>query len=77
MPFFNPALGAQVPVLPLPAELADMRDRARPDRTRSDPVYGRNARKSRVRAHSDVAAAHGYASVRLESENPVLGSRSK
>jgi hypothetical protein len=31
----------------------------------SDPifsVYGRNAWKSRLRAHPDVAAAHGYSS---------------
>jgi isopenicillin N synthase-like dioxygenase len=58
--FFNPRLDAQLPTLSLPTELA-----ARASR-RSDPsdpifsVYGRNAWKSRLRAHPDVAAAHGY-----------------
>jgi isopenicillin N synthase-like dioxygenase len=58
--FFNPRLDAQIPVLSLPAELA-ARASARSDS--SDPiysVYGRNAWKSRLRAHPDVAAAHGY-----------------
>jgi isopenicillin N synthase-like dioxygenase len=58
--FFNPRLDAQVPTLRLPAELAARAGR-RPDP--SDPifsVYGRNAWKSRLRAHPDVAAAHGY-----------------
>jgi isopenicillin N synthase-like dioxygenase len=58
--FFNPRLDAQVPTLSLPAELA-ARSRCRADP--SDPifsVYGRNAWKSRLRAHPDVAAAHGY-----------------
>ena len=58
--FFNPRLDARIPTLPLPAELAQQADpRADP----SDPifsVYGRNAWKSRLRAHPDVAAAHGY-----------------
>ncbi|HEY2089923.1 MAG TPA: 2-oxoglutarate and iron-dependent oxygenase domain-containing protein [Mycobacterium sp.] len=58
--FFNPRLDAQVPTLSLPAELAGRAGhRADP----SDPifsVYGRNAWKSRLRAHPDVAAAHGY-----------------
>jgi isopenicillin N synthase-like dioxygenase len=58
--FFNPRLDAQIPVLDLPAEL-----RARETRVDdpSDPifsVYGRNAWKSRLRAHPDVASAHGY-----------------
>jgi isopenicillin N synthase-like dioxygenase len=58
--FFNPRLDAQIPTLPLPDELAQRADR------RADPsdpifsVYGRNAWKSRLRAHPDVAAAHGY-----------------
>ncbi len=59
--FFNPRLDAQVPVLSLPADLAA---RADPSPDPSDPifsVYGRNAWKSRLRAHPDVAAAHGYA----------------
>jgi hypothetical protein len=44
----------------LPAELAGRAGRL-PDP--SDPIfslYGRNAWKSRLRAHPDVAAAHGY-----------------
>lgn len=58
--FFNPRLDARIPVLSLPDDL-----RARADRVDdpSDPifsVYGRNAWKSRLRAHPDVAAAHGY-----------------
>ena len=39
------------------------RQRAEPGADPSDPifsVYGRNAWKSRLRAHPDVAAAHGY-----------------
>ena len=75
--FFNPALDAQLPVLSLPAELAS---RARPAPDPANPihsVYGRNAWKSRLRAHPDVAAAHGCLTGRLESENPVLGSRSE
>jgi isopenicillin N synthase-like dioxygenase len=58
--FFNPRLDAQIPSLTLPAGLAANADR------RADPsdpifsVYGRNAWKSRLRAHPDVAAAHGY-----------------
>ncbi len=58
--FFNPRLDAQTPVLLLPDELA-AQARARTDP--SDPifsVYGRNAWKSRLRAHPDVAAAHGH-----------------
>jgi isopenicillin N synthase-like dioxygenase len=58
--FFNPRLDARVPTLSLPAELAK-RSGCRADP--SDPifsVYGRNAWKSRLRAHPDVAAAHGY-----------------
>ncbi|WP_390888039.1 isopenicillin N synthase family dioxygenase [Candidatus Mycobacterium wuenschmannii] len=58
--FFNPRLDARIPVLSLPAELAR---RAVPRADPSDPihsVYGRNAWKSRLRAHPDVAAAHGY-----------------
>ena len=61
--FFNPRLDAQIPVLSLPTELRALR--ALPDERHdpSDPifsVYGRNAWKSRLRAHPDVAAAHGY-----------------
>jgi isopenicillin N synthase-like dioxygenase len=70
--FFNPRLDAQIPALSLPAELA-ARAEMHPDP--SDPifsVYGRNAWKSRLRAHPDVAAAHGYPPGRLERENSVL-----
>ncbi|OBG94564.1 oxidoreductase [Mycobacterium sp. E3298] len=73
--FFNPRLDAQIPVLTLPPEL-----RARAGRVAdpADPifsVYGRNAWKSRLRAHPDVASAHGYSAGRVGDENPVLGSR--
>jgi isopenicillin N synthase-like dioxygenase len=60
--FFNPRLDAQIPTLSLPPDLAT---RASPRADPSDPifsVYGRNAWKSRLRAHPDVAAAHGYSS---------------
>jgi isopenicillin N synthase-like dioxygenase len=59
--FFNPRLDAQIPVLSLPDELGALAEK-RDDP--SDPiysVYGRNAWKSRMRAHPDVAAVHGYA----------------
>ncbi|HTX97337.1 MAG TPA: 2-oxoglutarate and iron-dependent oxygenase domain-containing protein [Mycobacterium sp.] len=58
--FFNPRLDARIPVLSLPGELAARAGRVDDP---SDPifsVYGRNAWKSRLRAHPDVAAAHGY-----------------
>jgi isopenicillin N synthase-like dioxygenase len=62
--FFNPRLDAQIPVLLLPDELAARTDNSwNPCWDPSDPifsVYGRNAWKSRLRAHPDVAAAHGY-----------------
>ena len=73
--FFNPWLDAQIPMLSLPDELAK---RARPVDDPSDPifsVYGRNAWKSRLRAHPDVAAAHGYSTGTVNNENSVLGSR--
>lgn len=62
--FFNPRLDARIPALELPRELAR---RARgvtadPD----DPIhatYGENAWKSRLRAHPDVAGAHGHLSI--------------
>jgi isopenicillin N synthase-like dioxygenase len=60
--FFNPRLDAQLPTLSLPPDLAA---RASQRADPSDPifsVYGRNAWKSRLRAHPDVAAAHGYSS---------------
>lgn len=60
--FFNPRLDAQLPVLPLSVELAaEARGvSADPANEQIFPVYGRNAWKSRLRAHPDVAAAHGY-----------------
>jgi isopenicillin N synthase-like dioxygenase len=73
--FFNPRLDAQIPVLSLPGELGGF-GAARDDP--SDPifsVYGRNAWKSRLRAHPDVASAHGYSAGRVGGENSVLGAR--
>ena len=58
--FFNPRLDAQIPVLSLPPAL---RRHARRVEDPADPmfsVYGRNAWKSRLRAHPDVAARYGY-----------------
>ncbi len=58
--FFNPRLDAQVPVLSLPEEFGSFAAR-QPDP--GDPihsVFGRNMWKARLRAHPDVAAAHGY-----------------
>ncbi|MBW0018560.1 MAG: isopenicillin N synthase family oxygenase [Mycobacterium sp.] len=73
--FFNPRLDAQIPMLALPDELA-ARAGMRPDP--ANPifaVYGRNAWKSRLRAHPDVASAHGYSASRVGSEMSVLGPR--
>jgi isopenicillin N synthase-like dioxygenase len=68
--FFNPRLDAQIPVLSLPGELAARTDTCwSPTADPSDPifsVYGRNAWKSRLRAHPDVADAHGYSSSRVD-----------
>jgi isopenicillin N synthase-like dioxygenase len=62
--FFNPRLDAQIPVLALPEKLAGRVDSGwTPAQDPSDrifSVYGRNAWKSRLRAHPDVVAAHGY-----------------
>ncbi len=57
--FFNPALDARIPVIPLAPELAGAATgvTADPD----NPIfgtYGENALKSRLRAHPDVAARH-------------------
>ncbi|WAJ47533.1 isopenicillin N synthase family oxygenase [Mycobacterium sp. Aquia_216] len=75
--FFNPRLDAQLPVLSLPGELAARTDRTwTPTKNPSDPifsVYGRNAWKSRVRAHPDVAAAHGYSTGNVGPANPSSG----
>lgn len=59
--FFNPRLDAQIPVLTLPPDLARSAPPAVQDPSDPiHPVYGRNAWKSRLRAHPDVAARHGY-----------------
>jgi isopenicillin N synthase-like dioxygenase len=75
--FFNPRLDAQIPVLSLPDGLAAGTDNSwTPSEDPSDPifsVYGRNAWKSRLRAHPDVAAAHGYSAGKVDGENSVLG----
>lgn len=69
--FFNPRLDAQLPTLSLPPELA-----ARGGGLRADPadpifsVYGRNAWKSRLRAHPDVAEAHGYVTGTAQDVTP-------
>ncbi len=60
--FFNPRLDTQIPVLPLPDDLAAQARGVTDDpaNDRIYAVYGRNAWKSRLRAHPDVAAAHRY-----------------
>ena len=62
--FFNPRLDATLPVLTLPSDLAAGAHgvTADPSNERIFAVYGRNAWKSRLRAHPDVAAANGYVS---------------
>lgn len=57
--FFNPALDATIPVIPLPPDLA--REATGVTADPSNPIfntYGENALKSRLRAHPDVAAIH-------------------
>ena len=57
--FFNPALDASIPLLPLPEELHSEASGVTVDP--SNPIfstYGENAVKSRFRAHPDVAAIH-------------------
>jgi isopenicillin N synthase-like dioxygenase len=77
--FFNPRLDAQIPVLSLPDGLAARAGKWwSPAEDPSDPifsVYGRNAWKSRLRAHPDVADAHGYSSSRVGWEKSVFGLR--
>lgn len=65
--FFNPRLDARIPVLSLPGELEELAagtdKRWTPSDDPGDPifsVYGRNAWKSRLRSHPDVASAHGF-----------------
>jgi len=71
--FFNPRLDAQIPVLSLPDKLAARVDSGwTPAQDPSDrifSVYGRNAWKSRLRAHPDVVAAHGYSEGKVDDEN--------
>ena len=54
-------LDAQIPVLSLPEELGALAEKRDDPSDPIDSVYGRNAWKSRMRAHPDVAAVHGYA----------------
>jgi isopenicillin N synthase-like dioxygenase len=58
--FFNPALDATVPTLPLPAELASEATGTTLDPTNSPilEVYGDNALRYRLRAHPNVVEAH-------------------
>lgn len=58
--FFNPALDARMPELPLPAHLAaEVRGlSADPDDSPILGVYGENALRYRLRAHPNVAAKH-------------------
>ncbi|MDT4999607.1 MAG: hypothetical protein QOK12_1712 [Mycobacterium sp.] len=60
--FFNPRLDAAMPVLELPDDLAVHASGVSvdPANERIFSIYGRNAWKSRLRAHPDVAAQHGY-----------------
>ena len=70
--FFNPRLDAQLPTLSLPPGLAERGGGLRVDP--ADPifsVYGRNAWKSRLRAHPDVAEAHGYVTGTANSVTPA------
>jgi isopenicillin N synthase-like dioxygenase len=60
--FFNPRLDAAMPVLALPDDLAAHARGVSVDPANEQifSIYGRNAWKSRLRAHPDVAAQHGY-----------------
>jgi isopenicillin N synthase-like dioxygenase len=60
--FFNPRLDAAMPVLELPDDLAANARGVSMDTANEQifPIYGRNAWKSRLRAHPDVAVANGY-----------------
>ncbi|OBK32328.1 oxidoreductase [Mycobacterium sp. 1245111.1] len=68
--FFNPRLDAQIPTLSLPTELARRAQRRTDPSDPIHPVYGRNAWKSRLRAHPDVAAAHGYVTGSAKAVTP-------
>ena len=58
--FFNPALDASIPVIPLPAALQSEATGVTPDPDDSPilQVYGENVLRYRLRAHPDVAAIH-------------------
>jgi isopenicillin N synthase-like dioxygenase len=58
--FFNPALDAVIPRIPLPAELAAEAKGLSLDPTKSPilETYGDNALRYRLRAHPNVAEAH-------------------
>ena len=58
--FFNPALDASIPVIPLPAALQPEATGVTPDPDDSPilQVYGENVLRYRLRAHPDVAAIH-------------------
>lgn len=57
--FFNPALDRTLPLIDLPAELAqDARGVTEDPGNPIHSLYGENALKSRLRAHPDVAAIH-------------------
>jgi hypothetical protein len=65
-------------VLSLPTELEELAALAEKRNDPSDPIfsiYGRNAWKSRLRAHPDVAAAHGYSPGRVQQDKPSSTSR--
>jgi isopenicillin N synthase-like dioxygenase len=58
--FFNPALDATIPVVPLPQTLQSEATGITPDPDDSPilQVYGENVLRYRLRAHPDVAAIH-------------------
>ncbi|SFS01286.1 Isopenicillin N synthase [Microbacterium sp. cf046] len=57
--FFNPELGARLPIIELPAALAaEARGVTEDPNNPIHALYGENALKSRLRAHPDVAAIH-------------------
>lgn len=69
--FFNPSVHARMPRLPLPAEL-----RSGVTVDPENPIfdtYGRNAWKSRLRAHPDVAARHYPNPAPAAAPEPIVG----
>lgn len=69
--FFNPRLDARIPVLSLPDRMAARASVVNDPSDPIFPVYGRNAWKSRLRAHPDVAAAHGFRQISGDGRAPV------